>query len=97
MLYRNGEAGLLAEQMGNTIFRNLTIADSGKAGMQFHLTNFSKEFVVVQDSIIIGKTLNNGLPDADLSGTFGVITPRTDGFKVSGLKLINFPAATTAW
>jgi len=42
VLYRNGEAGLLGEQLGNTIFRNLTIADSGRSGMQFHKSNFSK-------------------------------------------------------
>jgi hypothetical protein len=94
---QNGETGLLAEEMGNTIFRNFTIADSGKAGMQFHKTNFSKELVVAQNNVIIGQTLSNGLPDASLSGTFGIITPRTDGFKVSGVRFYNFPTTMTVF
>lgn len=97
VLYSNGEAGLLAEQMGNTIFRNLTIADSGLAGMQFHKTNFTKEPVIVQDCIIIGQTATNGLPLANLSNAYGLITPRTDGFRVNGLKFINFPSVMTVY
>jgi|JI61114C2RNA_FD_contig_123_35625_length_2875_multi_3_in_0_out_2_3 hypothetical protein len=65
--------------------------------MQFHKTNFSKELVVAQDNIIIGQSVNNGLPDANLTNTYAIITPRTDGFKVSGLKLYNFPPQTTAF
>ena len=33
MLYKNGEDGLLAEEMGNTLFENFVIAESGRAGM----------------------------------------------------------------
>jgi hypothetical protein len=97
VLYQNGAAGLLAEEVGNTIFTNFTIADSGIAGMQFHLTNISKELVMVQNNIIIGQTVSNGLPDANLSNTYGIITPRSDGFMVSGMKFYNFPATMTVF
>lgn len=33
MTYKIGEAGLLAEQVGNLLFENFTIAESGRAGM----------------------------------------------------------------
>jgi hypothetical protein len=52
---------------------------------------------VAQNNVIIGQTLSNGLPDASLSGTFGIITPRTDGFKVSGVRFYNFPTTMTVF
>ena len=56
LVYKNGEDGLLAEQVGNTIFQNITAVDNGHAGIEFYLTNFTKEPVVAKDCVIIGKT-----------------------------------------
>jgi hypothetical protein len=95
LVWMNGEAGLLAEQTGNTIFNNFTVADSGKTGMQFHLTNFTREMVVAQNSIIVGQTVSNGRNNSNLTGVFGIITPRTDGFKVSNVSFYHFPSTMT--
>jgi hypothetical protein len=97
VLWRNQQAGLLAEQVGDMIFNNFTIADSGQTGMQFHLTNFTQELVIAQNSVIIGQSVNNGLSDADLTGVYGLIAPRSDGFKGSNLRFYNFPSTMTVF
>ena len=48
------ECGLLAEELGYATFDNFKIADSKIAGMQFHETNYTKELVVAQNSLIVG-------------------------------------------
>jgi hypothetical protein len=97
LVWMNGEAGLLAEQTGNILFNNFTIVDSGITGMQFHLTNFTKELVVAQNSIIIGQSASNGRTAENLTGAFGIITPRTDGFKVSNVSFYHFPSTMTVF
>jgi hypothetical protein len=97
VLYRNDEAGLLAEEMGNTIFRNFTIADSGVTNVQFHQTNYTKELVIAEDFAIIGQSNGNGPSNAKINGVFGLISPRTDGFKGSNLRFYNYPATTTVF
>lgn len=97
LLWQNSEAGMLAEEMGNTIFDNITVADSGMTGMQFHLTNFSKELVIAQNSIIVGRSDGNGRTLANLTGVYGLITPRTDGLKVSNVAFIKFPSVMTVF
>lgn len=97
LIWMCSEAGLLAEQTGNTIFNNFTIADSGMAGAQFHQTNFSREFVILQNSIIVGRTTNNGRPLANLTDVYGIITPRTDGFKASNIAFHKFPSQMTVF
>lgn len=96
--YKIGEAGLLAEQVGNMIFENFTIAENGRAGMEFYRTNFTKELVEAKDSTIIGETNTN--PSAGPSpiiGSSGLIAPRTSGVKISGVNFYNFPASTTVF
>ena len=84
MIYKIGEAGLLAEDVGNTIFENFTIAECKRAGMEFYRTNTTKQWVHPTKSAIIG--LSQGNADADISvyhESAGIITPRTDGFKAT--------------
>jgi hypothetical protein len=38
----NNVSGLLGEQVGNTVFNNFTIVDSGYSAVEFQITNFSK-------------------------------------------------------
>lgn len=45
MTYKNGESGLLAEETGNMIFENFTIAESKLAGMEFYRANLTRELV----------------------------------------------------
>ncbi len=37
------EVGVLAEQTGNVIFDNFTIAENYRAGVEFYVANFTKE------------------------------------------------------
>lgn len=60
--------------------------------MQFHKTNFTKELVVAKDSLIVGYSQGNAPSDIDTTYNLarGLIAPRTDGLKVSGIKFYNF-------
>lgn len=78
MLWKNGEAGLLAEETGSMIFENFTIAESKLAGMEFYKTNFTKEHVVARNIAIIGKSYGNPpVFDSELVGAKGAILSRT--------------------
>lgn len=99
VLWRNAEDGLLAEQVGNTIFRNFTIADSGRAGVEFYKTNFTKEPVIADNFVVIGQSESNGMPDWNFttpSGpTSGLITSRTDGSAYNNIRFYRFPPLST--
>jgi len=53
--------------------------------------------VTLQNSVIVGYSAGNAPLDIDntLRETRGLITPRTDGFKVVNLKFVNFGATMT--
>jgi dUTPase len=93
-LYMNNQSGLLAEEIGNTIFQNFTIVDSGYAGVEFQITNFSREFVVAQDFVVVAQSVSNGPSTAALQNVKGLVTPRTDGFMGSNMRFYKFPVGT---
>lgn len=72
-------------------------ADSRKGGFQFHKTNYTKEFVVAENSIIVGYSNGNAPSDIDqlYNNARGLIASRTDGLKVSGITFFNFGATMT--
>lgn len=80
--------------MGNAHFIGFKIADSHKAGFQLHLTNLTKEEVVLRDSLIIGMSNGNSetLDYHVKYETCALIAPRTDGFRSLRNKFINFGA-----
>lgn len=80
--------------MGNSLFEDFVIADSGRAGMEFYRTNLTKEAIEARNITIIGQSANNAEPDG-IAGSFGVIMPRTDNWKMSDINFHNFPAGTT--
>ena len=55
-----------------------------------YLTNRTDEYVVLRNSIIVGKSAGNSATDGELVNTRGLITPRTDGFLVDGVHFENF-------
>lgn len=59
-------------------------------GIQIHLTNASKESVVLKDSLIVGNSFNNVT-----TGSVGLITPRTHNFAVDGASFYNFVQGMT--
>jgi len=84
------ECGVLAEYMGNAIFRNFVILDSFRAGFQIHQSNYTKEDVVLENSIIVGRSTGNANTLAFHLNSRGVILPRTDGFVVRNVAFNNF-------
>lgn len=96
MTYKNGESGLLAEETGNMIFENFTIAESKLAGMEFYRANLTRELVQARDMAIICHSPSSTADElAYKSGARGVIAPRTSGWKMSNIRFYNFPATTT--
>ena len=91
-LWRNNECGFLAEDLGYTTLKDFKIADSKKGGVQIHKTNLTKEFVILENALIVG--ISKGNSPSDPSVYFkdgrGIIAPRTDGFKVDGADFYNF-------
>ena len=68
----------MAEETGNMLFENFTIAESKLAGMEFYKTNFTKEHVKAKNFAIIGRSYGNPPANADqLSGAKGAILSRT--------------------
>lgn len=88
--YKNMESGVLAEYMGNAVFRNFVILDSFRAGFQIHQSNFTKEEVVLTESIIVGRSQGNAATLAFHLNSKAVIMPRTDGFAVTNVAFHNF-------
>lgn len=54
------------------------------------MTNRTDEFVVLKNSLIVGKSTYNAADSSELIQTRGLITPRTDGFKVENVHFENF-------
>lgn len=53
--------------------------------------------MIAQDFAIIAQSVTNPAPIANITNAFGVIAPRTDGFKGSNLRFYNFPPVTTVF
>lgn len=51
----------------------------------------------MRNSLIVGKSIGNPADDADLENTRGLITPRTDGFKVENVHFANFDKTMTVF
>jgi len=98
VLWKNGEAGLLAEETGNMIFENFTIAESKLAGMEFYKTNFTKEHVVARNIAIIGKSYGNPpVSDSELVGAKGAILSRTGEMDFDNIRFYEFTSDMTVW
>ena len=42
--------------MGNSVFRNFTVLDSFRSGFASHKTNYTREDVVIDNWIIVGRS-----------------------------------------
>jgi len=58
-LYKNLEDGLLSEHTGDIVFKNFTIADNIRSGVEFWTSNFTRQPPLVLDSAIVGVTSTN--------------------------------------
>lgn len=65
------------------------MADNFRTGFQAHVANFTKEPVILQNSLIIGKsTINGETVDYETSA---ILVPRTNGFIADTIDIYNFP------
>lgn len=83
--------GFLGELLGNIELVDMKLSDNN-IGIQFHLTNFSREPVVLSNALIVGNSLGNITNDSSI----GLITPRTHNFAVEGVSFYNFYHGMTA-
>ncbi len=90
------EDGVLAEQTGNVIFDNFTIAENYRAGVEFYVANFTKEMPSVTNSIIIGQSQTNmaSVTTNYTSGMAGAITPRSGQSNITNTRFYNYPAGS---
>lgn len=79
--------------MGNAIFRNIKTLDNVRAGFQVHKSNFTKEEVIFEDSLVVlDSVLNGEIPVENVSEGLqrcGILLSRTDGFLVRNVKIFN--------
>ena len=95
ILWGNGETGLLAEHIGNTLFENFVVGSNLKSGLEFYKTNFTKESVIAKNFTIVGQSSSSHVPVSSISSMNGIITSRTDGSGYQLLRFFNFPDTST--
>jgi len=97
-IYKNMEDGVLAEETGNVVFENFTIAESWRSGIEFYRSNYTKEPPVLKNSAIIGVTttnphhnnINYTLPQ----GMSAIWTGRSGPTKIDRVNIYNYPAGS---
>ena len=65
--------------------------------MQFHETNYTKELVIAQNSLVVGYSQGNAPNnvDSEYRNARGVIAARTDRLKFSNIAFFNFGSTMT--
>lgn len=81
-IYKSGGTGLYVQDVGSTLFVNVTVADCANTGISFDNTDHSDYNVTIQNTIFVGSSINNGDSSA---GRVGLSVPASTSFKVSGI------------
>jgi hypothetical protein len=92
--FKNGENGVLAEQLGNALFYNFRVADSYRSAIELYITNFTREQVIIDTWVIVGRSQNNP-NEVPILNSYAVIAPRTDGFLARNVAVFNFESTMT--
>jgi len=88
--YKNGRNGAIAERVGDVRFINFLTADNLLAGMEFSLTeDIEDNYAKVIGGAVIGRTGNTEAA-LDAAKPHGIITPRTEHFRIEGTDFFNF-------
>lgn len=74
----------------------MVLADNYRSGFEAHGTDHTAEPVIVEDTVIVGKTNGNGATDAELAEwvTCGVAFSRTNNLYIRDTEFVNFPTGT---
>jgi hypothetical protein len=88
--YKNSRNGAIAERVGAVQFHNFKTADNILAGIEFSLTeDIIDNYAKVVGGLVIGKTENTS-EELNIASPHGIITPRTEGFRIEGTKFYNY-------
>jgi len=89
--WKNGRNGAIAERVGDVRFKNFKVADNILAGIEFSLTGeYGDDMAQIDGALIIGKSTNVTPEDRlNRASPRGIITPRTENFRVKNVKFYN--------
>ncbi len=89
--YKNFESGILAERLGNAKFTDLYLADNKKSAIQSDKTNLTREDVIFEHALIIGKSdFAAEYPLSFFRNARGVTAPKTDRVLFQYIDFYNF-------
>lgn len=90
--------GVVAEQVGNLMFNNFTVAENYELGIEVQVANFTKEMISANNSVIVGVSNGNSMGNSTIyNNMMGIVSPRTGQFNLTGVRFYSFPASTTAF
>jgi hypothetical protein len=96
--FQSGQQGVIADLLGQVVFRGFRVAESrGSAAFQLHRCNITQVGVTIIDWLIVGKTISSSLEASAYSGSVAIVTPRTNGFFVSNIRVHNFGSGTAVF
>lgn len=90
--YKNGRNGAIAERVGAVQFHDFKTADNKLAGMEVSLTeDIIDGYAKIVGGLVVGRSANAD-PDLDglAVGPHGIITPRTENFRIDGTHFSSF-------
>ena len=85
---------MLAEHLGNAIFKDFYLLDNFRGGIQLHTANQSREEIICENWVVVGRSANNP-SEVPILNTRAFITPRTDGFRARNIEIFNYEASMT--
>jgi len=91
--WKNGRNGAIAGTVGAVVFDNFKVIDNKEAGMEFEVMTMGLGNAYVDRSHVVGRSAGNG---GGVSGPRGIISPRSDSFKVQNTKFYNFNFGSAA-
>lgn len=88
--WKNGRNGAIAEKVGDLRFNLFKLADNKLAGIEFSFTDdYGDNTTRINDALIVGRTSNSELA-LENSHPYGIVSPRTENFRVDGARFFNF-------
>lgn len=96
--WKSGRNCAISERTGYVHFSNLKCADNILAGIEYSLTDeIADGYAKIIGGLVVGNTgLNNELNYRYNKAVIGVITPRSEGFRLEGTSFFNFNFAGSA-
>ena len=86
--YKNGRNGVIGEDLGAVVFKNIKAADNKLAGFELNkVVSVRDKMAWLENSVMVGQTTNNS---GGLGSPHGVITPQRDGWAVKDVRFYNY-------